>query len=151
MNDCSSLQHNIPGSFCLVLKKTPNFLPLHQCDQRGRWEKFNPPTKHFLHKNDNVTKYKEKAELLVIGSRIRERDKNNAEYYVGDYYCTLVEMFFSPSNWMLGHLGLPTYAYIGTKVWKTFTNFLLCTSSYCRCLGMRLYEHGSNLLIPAPL
>ena len=94
MNDCSSLQHNIPGSFCLVLKKTPSFLPLHQCDQRGRWEKFNPPTKHFLHKNDNVTKYKEKAELLVIGSRIRERDKNNAEYYVGDYYCTLVEMFF---------------------------------------------------------
>ena len=30
-------------------------------------------------------KYKEKAELFVIGSRIRERDKKNTEYYVGDY------------------------------------------------------------------
>ena len=27
-----------------------------------------------------------KRKQFVIGSRIRERDKNNAEYYVGDYY-----------------------------------------------------------------
>ena len=26
------------------------------------------------------------ADLLVIGSRIRELDKKNTEYYVGDYY-----------------------------------------------------------------
>ena len=32
--------------------------------------------------NYDVTKQK----AVVIGSRIRERDKNNAEYYVGDYY-----------------------------------------------------------------
>ena len=31
--------------------------------------------------NDDVTKQK----ALVIGSRIRERYKKNAEYYVGDY------------------------------------------------------------------
>ena len=43
-----------------------------------------PPTKHFLHKNDDVTKYKEKAELFVMGSRIREGDEKNTEYYVGD-------------------------------------------------------------------
>ena len=53
--------------------------------KEGDERNLNPPTKPFLHKNDDVTKYKEKAELLVIGSRIRERDKNNAEYYVGDY------------------------------------------------------------------
>ena len=34
---------------------------------------------------DDDTKYKEKAESLVIVSRIRERDKKSAEYYVGDY------------------------------------------------------------------
>ena len=49
----------------------------------------NPPTKKY----DDVTKYKEKAEPLVIGSRIRERDKKNTEYYVGDYYTNLCRHF----------------------------------------------------------
>ena len=31
--------------------------------------------------NDDVTEKK----VVAIGSRIRERDKKNAEYYVGDY------------------------------------------------------------------
>ena len=34
----------------------------------------------------NEVLYKEKAESLVKGSRIRERDKKSAEYYVGDYW-----------------------------------------------------------------
>ena len=34
---------------------------------------------------DDVTKYKEKAENVVICSRLRERDKKNMEYYGGDY------------------------------------------------------------------
>ena len=51
-------------------------------DQRERWEKLNPAHRH---KNDDVTKYKEKAELFAISSRLRERDKKSLEYYVGDY------------------------------------------------------------------
>ena len=34
-------------------------------------------------KNDDVTN---RITAEVIGSRIRERDKKNAEYYVGGYY-----------------------------------------------------------------
>ena len=32
-----------------------------------------------------ITKHVEKGESLIIGSRLRERDKKNEEYYVGDY------------------------------------------------------------------
>ena len=38
---------------------------------------------------DDVTREErkeyEKRKQVLIGSRIRERDKKNAEYYVGDY------------------------------------------------------------------
>ena len=60
--------------------------------------------KHFLHRNHDVTKYHEKADSLVIGSRIREPDKKNAEYYVGDYQKKLAMLqYFQIKNaplWM---------------------------------------------------
>ena len=58
---------------------------IKESDERN----LTPPTKHQRNKNDDVTKYKEKAKSSVIRSRIRERDKKNAEYYVGDYFETV--------------------------------------------------------------
>ena len=36
---------------------------------------------------------RKKRKQFVIGSRIRERDKKNAEYYVGDYLFSIIGIF----------------------------------------------------------
>ena len=51
--------------------------------------------------NDDVSNQK----AVVIGSRIKERDKKNAEYYVGDYF---LKVYFSISDFHLSNTGLET-------------------------------------------
>ena len=100
----SSLQHNIPLYFCLVLVfwNLLRMILLCICDVIVIMKKVlfcsetcvrdesilcqsknKSKRRNFSSYFDDVTKKKEKA--VLISSRIRERDKKNAEYYVGDY------------------------------------------------------------------
>ena len=48
---------------------------------------------------------------MPIGSRIQERDKKNAEYYVGDYF---LKVYFSISDFHLSNTGLEiTVMFVG--------------------------------------
>ena len=106
----SSLQHNIPRSFCLVLVFW-NLLPKtfysvtssfckhtkssfggyvietkEHCVRDKNKSKRTKPTHFKRSPSLQLWRSMKNEKSSVIGSRIRERDKKNEEYYVGDYY-----------------------------------------------------------------
>ena len=112
----SSLQHNFPRSFCLLLVFWNIFRVIqlslcilwrhHFYVERVSWVGLNFSHRSLSSLSSHICsgrKLKEKRERsrkkrkqFVIGSRIRERDKKNEENYVGDYsFLFFLKSFFS--------------------------------------------------------